>query len=168
MKQQRPTDRRRSWKTAVMASAAMLVVLTSAASSQAVTIPARLRPAADTTTIEIHSTSAALAFDPAVISVKQGAIVRIRYVNESTFTHNLVILRKEDDIDAVGAASFGAGETGFVPMEHKGKMIAYSPLASAGKTVEFTFLAPPAGEYPYVCFVDGHFNMMLGKLRSLK
>jgi len=125
-----------------------------------------VRAAADTTTIDIHSTAAALAFDPDIISVKAGSIVRIRYHNESTFSHNMVMLRKEDDIDAIGAASFNAGETGFVPMEHKSKMIAYSPLAAPGKTVEFTFVAPPAGEYPYVCFVDGHFNMMIGKLRS--
>lgn len=123
---------------------------------------------ADTTTITIRSTSAAMAFLPDYITVKAGTPIRIRYVNESSFAHNLVVVKSEDDIDVIGAASFDAGETGFVPMQHTSKMIAYSPLAAAGKTVELTFTAPPPGSYPFVCFVDGHFNMMIGTLESLK
>jgi uncharacterized cupredoxin-like copper-binding protein len=55
-----------------------------------------------------------------------------------------------------------------VPMEHKAKRAGYSPLANAGKTVEFTFTVPPAGDYLFACFVDGHFNVMQGKLHSYK
>jgi plastocyanin len=124
--------------------------------------------AADTTVIEIYTTNAALAFDPDLIRAKAGSIVKIRYVNESALAHNLVILKSEKDLDVVGQASFHAAGTGFVPMEHKAKMIAYSPLANAGKTVEFTFTVPPVGDYLFACFVDGHFNMMIGKLRSYK
>lgn len=122
----------------------------------------------DTTTITVRSTSAALAFNPDLITVKAGATVRIRYINESVFPHNIVILKNEDAIDPVGAASFDAHHTGFVPMQHKDKMIAFSPLAGAGQTIEFTFVAPPPGEYPYVCFVDGHYNMMVGTLKTTK
>lgn len=124
--------------------------------------------AADTTTITVRSTSAALAFNPDVITVKAGSTVRIRYINESVFSHNMVILKSEDDIDPVGAASFDAHDSGFVPMQFKERYIAYSPLAGAGKTVEFTFTAPAPGEYPFACFVDGHFNMMVGTLKSVK
>ena len=120
----------------------------------------------DTTLVTIRSVGIVLAFEPDRITVTPGAVVRIRYVNESNFTHNMVILRNEDDIDTVGAASFQAAETGFVPMQYKSRMIAYSPLAAAGQTVEFTFEAPAPGEYPFACFVDGHFNMMVGTLRS--
>jgi plastocyanin len=122
---------------------------------------------ADTTTITIRTYATALAFDPDVISVKAGTVVRIRYVNESTMAHNLVIVRTDDDIDTLGPAAYDAGATGFVPMQHKERMIAFTPLASPGKTVEVTFVAPPAGEYPFVCLVDGHFNVMLGTLASL-
>ena len=125
-----------------------------------------LAPSADTTTIVIRSTSAALAFDPDLITVRAGTIVRIRYVNESVFSHNIVIVKKEADIDLMGPASFDAEETGFVPMKYKARMVAWSPLAVAGKTVEFTFTAPAPGDYPFVCFVDGHFNMMVGMLKS--
>jgi len=124
--------------------------------------------AADTTTITVRSTSAALAFNPDMITVKSGATVRIRYINESVFSHNMVILKSEDDIDPVGAASFDAHDSGFVPTQFKERYVAFSPLAGAGKTVEFTFTAPAPGEYPYVCFVDGHFNMMIGKLKVVQ
>jgi len=108
----------------------------------------------------------ALAFEPDGFTVKAGTTVRIRYVNESTLAHNLVIVRTEEDIDVLGTAAYEAGATGFVPMQHKDRMIAFSPLASPGKTVELTFVAPPPGEYPFVCLVDGHFNIMLGTVRS--
>ena len=125
------------------------------------------RPGADTTIVTVVTTSDALAFDPDVITVKAGTPVKIRYVNSSALAHNLVIVKTDADIDVIGPASFNAHDTGFVPMEHKSRMIAFSPLATAGKTVELSFVAPNPGEYPFVCFVDGHFNMMIGKLRSL-
>lgn len=140
--------------------------LFSAASATPRTLP--VAAAADTTTITVRSTSGALAFNPDLITVKAGSTVRIKYINESVFSHNIVILKKEDDIDPVGAASFDAHDTGFVPMQFKDKFVAFSPLAGAGKTVEFTFTAPAPGEYPFVCFVDGHYNMMVGKLKSVK
>jgi plastocyanin len=142
------------------------LALLSAVASTPRPAPASPRAAADTTTITIRSTSAALAFEPDQFTVKAGTTVRIRYINESVMAHNFVIVRTGDDIDVLGAAAYEAGATGFVPMQHKDRMVAYSPLASAGKTVEVTFVAPPPGEYPFVCLVDGHFNVMLGTMRS--
>ena len=118
------------------------------------------------TTITIRTFATNLSFEPDRIAVRAGTTVRIRYVNESTLAHNLVIVRTDDDIDTLGMAAHAASETGFVPMQHKDRMIAYSPLASPGKTVEMTFVAPAAGEYPFACLVDGHYNVMVGMLRS--
>jgi uncharacterized cupredoxin-like copper-binding protein len=126
----------------------------------------RHEQAQDTTTITIMSHGTDLAFHPAEISVKQGATVRIRYMNESRFAHNVVIVKKEAYIDTLGAAAHEASATGWMPMQHKDKTVAFSPLAAPGNTVEFTFVAPPAGEYPFVCLVDGHHNVMIGTLRS--
>jgi plastocyanin len=167
MQRRGSTSRQRTRNRAAASALLVLIgMVTLRASAQSRALPAA--PAsADTTLITIRSTGTILAFEPDRISVKHGSVVRIRYVNESSFAHNLVIVRKDDDIDTIGAASFQAGESGFVPMEHRSKMIAYSPLAAAGSTVEFTFEAPAPGQYPFVCFVDGHFNMMVGTLRSL-
>lgn len=123
--------------------------------------------AADTTTILIRTTAAGgLAFEPNEIRVKAGTPVKIRYLNESPMTHNMIIVKTEADIDLIGEASFNAPD--HVPAQHKSRMIAWSPTAAPGKTVEFKFVAPPAGDYFFVCFVDGHFNMMVGTLRSMK
>jgi uncharacterized cupredoxin-like copper-binding protein len=121
---------------------------------------------ADTTTITIQSNGTELSFDPNDIAVKQGAPVRIRYVNNATFAHNIVIVKKDADIDVVGPAAQEASGTGYVPMQHTDRMIAWSPLAEPGKTVEFTFTAPTAGTYPFACLVDGHYNVMVGTIRS--
>lgn len=145
-----------------MSGAAAVALLCSA------DIGAAQAPAAPDTTILITSTGADLEFNPSSIAVKQGKRVRIRYVNNGTFPHNIVIVRKDDDIDVVGIAAFQAGSTGFVPMAEKDRMIAHSALAGPGETVEFTFVVPPPGEYPFVCVYPGHYNMMLGTLRSLR
>src|SRR5262245_13695610 len=122
---------------------------------------------ADTTVVTVKSFETMLAFDPDRIAVKQGAVVRIRYVNESTFAHNLVIVKKDSDIDVIGPHAQEAAATGYIPTQYKNLLIGFSPLAQPGKTVEFTFTAPAAGDYPFVCFVDGHYNAMVGSLKTL-
>ena len=129
-------------------------------------VPAGTATVAPYTIITIRTTGYNLAFDPDRITVREGDTVRIRYVNESTLGHNLVLVRNEDDIDLLGAAAYDAARTGFVPMEHKDRMIAWTAMASPGQTVEVEFVAPPAGSYPFVCLVDGHFNVMVGTLVS--
>jgi azurin len=119
------------------------------------------------TTITIRTSGADLEFLPSRVSAKQGTRVQIRYINEGTLPHNIVIARNEDDIDIMGQAAFQAKETGYVPLGHKDKMIAYTELAAPGETVEVTFVMPPAGEYLFVCMYAGHYNMMVGTLRSL-
>jgi plastocyanin len=119
------------------------------------------------TTITIRTSGTNLEFTPARVSAKHGTRVTIRYVNEGTLPHNFVLVKDEDDIDTLGQAAFQAKETGYVPLEHKDRMIAWTALASPGDTVEVTFEMPPPGEYLFVCMYPGHYNMMIGTLRSL-
>lgn len=123
-------------------------------------------PPADTT-ITLHTMGSNLEFTPARISAKQGTRITLRLVNEGTLPHNVVLVQDEADIDMLGAAAFKAKDTGFVPLEHKDRMIAYTELAGPGETVEVTFDVPAAGEYWFVCLYPGHFSMMVGTLRSL-
>lgn len=133
--------------------------------------PARRHPAASTappdTTITIRTTGTNLAFSPSKISAKQGTRVRIRFINDGTLPHNIVLVKREDDISMLGRAALNASETGYVPLEHEDRMFAYSALAAPGETVEMTFEVPPAGEYFFVCLYSGHYNMMYGTLQSL-
>lgn len=120
------------------------------------------------TTIVIRTFGSNLEFVPSRIAVEQGTRVRIRYVNEGIFPHNVVVVKDGDDIDALGEAAFDAAETDYVPLQYEDRMFAYSELAAPGETVEFTFEVPPAGEYFFVCLYSGHYNMMIGTLRSLE
>jgi uncharacterized cupredoxin-like copper-binding protein len=119
------------------------------------------------TTIVIRTVGSNLEFMPSQIAVKAGKRVRIRYVNDGTLPHNIVLMKDADEIDMLGMAAFQASKTGYVPLEHKDRMYAYSTLAVPGETVEIEVIAPPPGEYLYVCLYPGHYNMMIGTLRTL-
>ena len=120
------------------------------------------------TTITIRASSSTLEFNPARVAAKAGSRIRIRLVNDGTLPHNLVVPKKDDDIDALALAAYQAGETGYVPLDMKDKLIGWTALASPGESVEVTFVVPTAGEYTYVCLFPGHANSMLGTLRALK
>ena len=120
------------------------------------------------TTIAIRAASSTLEFSPTRVSAKAGTRIRIRFINEGTLPHNLVVPKSESDIDALALAAYAAGETGYVPMELKEKLIGWTALASPGESVEMTFVVPAAGEYTYVCLFPGHANSMLGTLRALR
>ena len=120
------------------------------------------------TTIDVTAMGSTLEFQTSEIAVKQGKRVRLRFMNHGTLPHNLVIAKTDDDVDVLAAAASAAYKTGYVPVELEDRMIGYSTLASPGATVEFVFIVPPPGEYTYVCLISGHYNSMVGTLRSLK
>lgn len=120
------------------------------------------------TTIVVRASGSTLEFQPPRLSVKAGTRVRLRFVNDGTLPHNLVLPRSEDDIDALALAAYEAAETGYVPLAQKEKLVAYTSLVSPGETAEVSFEVPPAGEYTYICLFPGHANTMLGTLRALR
>lgn len=127
-----------------------------------------LAQSAADTTITIRATGSTLEFTPTRVSAKAGTRVRIRFINEGTLPHNLVVPISDDDIDTLALAAYRAGETGYVPMDLRERLVAWTALASPGESVETTFVVPAAGEYTYVCLFPGHANSMLGTLRALK
>jgi azurin len=143
------------------------LVIAGAVALAAFTAPVHAQEVADTV-ITLRTTGSNLEFMPDHVSARQGTRVTIRYVNEGTLPHNIVLVKEEADIDVLGSAAFQAKETGYVPLEHADRMIAYSALAVPGSTVELTFEVPEAGEYFFVCLYPGHYNMMYGTLRALK
>jgi len=102
------------------------------------------------------------------VSLKTGTRVRVEYVNNGVLPHNIVVLRDEDDLDALGIAAYDAEATGFVPTDQQDKLIAYTALAAPGDTVSVTFVVPAPGEYTFVCLFPGHYNVMLGTLKALR
>ena len=142
-------------------------VTATAAKAATVAAPAAKAAAAVDTTITIRTVGSNLEFTPSEIAVKAGTKLRIRYVNDGTFPHNVVIVKTEADIDALGLAAFDAGDNGYIPTTKTDRMVAHSKLAAPGETVEFEFIVPEAGQYPFACLYPGHYNMMVGTLRSL-
>ncbi|HEX7937545.1 MAG TPA: plastocyanin/azurin family copper-binding protein [Gemmatimonadaceae bacterium] len=128
----------------------------------------RLALAQGDTTITIKALSNTLEFVPASIAVKAGTRLHLRFVNEGTYPHNFVLPKKDDDIDDLAAAAMNAGESGFVPVAMKDKLIAYTGLISPGQVGELDIIVPAPGKYTYVCLFPGHSANMLGTLRSLK
>ena len=119
------------------------------------------------TVVTIRTVSSTLQFDPQHLSIRQGTRVRLRLVNDGTLPHNLVIVRRDEDIDELAAAA-SKGGADYIPHQLAEKMIAWTGLASPGDTVEVSFVVPPPGEYPYVCLMSGHSMSMFGTLRSLR
>ena len=151
----------------VVALAALATVAEAQAAKPVTAAPAAAKAPVDTT-IDVMAMGSTLEFTPAEISVKAGKRVRLRFMNHGSLPHNLVIARSDDDIDALIAASGMAYKTGYVPVELKDKMVGWTTLASPNQTVEFDFVAPPPGEYTYICLISGHYNSMLGTLRTRK
>lgn len=120
------------------------------------------------TTITIRASGSTLEFSPQRISARTGTRLRIRFVNEGTLPHNVVVPRSEEDIDGLVQAAYLASESGFVPLGHKGKLLAYTTLASPGDTVEVTLTVPAPGEYTFICLFPGHATSMFGTLRALR
>jgi plastocyanin len=120
------------------------------------------------TTLVLRASGSTLEWIPARLSARSGTRVRIRFVNDGTLPHNVVVPKDEDDLDALATAAYNAGASGFVPLGDTAKLLVYSKLVSPGETVELSFVMPAPGEYRYVCLFPGHANSMLGILRSLR
>jgi plastocyanin len=119
---------------------------------------------ADTAVVTIKASMSTLAFEPDNFTVKRGQVVKLRFENIGTLPHNFVLVKNEDDLDALAMAAMEEGGD-YVPKDMKDKLYAFTKLASPSQTVEVVFPAPPPGLYTYVCLMSGHATMMLGKLR---
>ena len=121
---------------------------------------------ADTSVVEILSTGVQLSYSVSEIHAKAGSILRIRYINESDMSHNIVVVREEEDIRPVGIAALQAISSDWIPEKEMHRIIAHSELAYAGDTVELSFKVPPPGTYPYICTYSAHWTQMQGRLIS--
>lgn len=110
-----------------------------------------------------------MRFAETELTVEAGETVRLVFDNVAespSMVHNVLILNTNDEdvVERVGTAGQSAGESeGYVPDDDA--IIAHTPLAQPGETVEVTFTAPEeSGEYTYVCTYPGHWSMMQGTL----
>jgi azurin len=114
----------------------------------------------------VESNGDLLEFNPKELSCRTGARVRLtfhhtgKYVNSE---HNWVLI-KPHSFDAVTEAAVAAGETnGWVP-QADAHILAATPLCGKGQQVVVEFIAPEAGDYPFICSFPGHGQSMWGVL----
>lgn len=137
----------------------------SASGSTAAT-PGAPAGAAGVAELKLASVGNNMAYDTKSFSVKTGQKVHLSFKNSSDMEllpHNWVLVRPGTEA-TVAAAGLKAGqEAGFLDGAHE-NVIAFTPLALKGTTVEATFTAPEPGTYPFICTVPGHYMMMKGTL----
>jgi len=104
-----------------------------------------------------------MKYNVTAISAKPGELLHVKLKNAGTLpkvamAHNFILLAKGTDPAAFTNAAATASATGYVPAQFKEKILASTPLAGPGETVEATFKAPAApGEYVFLCSFPGHF-----------
>lgn len=102
------------------------------------------------------------------LTVEASQQVTLVFENTATspaMEHNIVVLNTDDGtaVNRVGQAALTAADNEYVPEDDA--IIAATPLAKPGETVEVTFTAPSEpGAYAYVCTFPGHYAMMRGTM----
>lgn len=118
--------------------------------------------------IEIVGTDAGgkYLFKPDTITAKpaEQLIVRLKSVAgtmgnmpKMAMSHNFVLLKPGNDPLQIANAGIAGGFQGnYIPPDKKDQIVAFTPLAGIGETVEVSFKAPAAGTYPFICSFPGH------------
>jgi azurin len=123
-------------------------------------------PAAQKVELQIASVGNLMAYDKTKLTVPTGAQVHLTLKNSGTqdvMQHNWVLIAKAGKEAAVALAGLEkAPDAGYVVPGPD--VLAFTPLAKPGATVETTFTAPEPGTYPYICTFPGHYIMMKGVL----
>jgi azurin len=116
--------------------------------------------------IQIASLANTMTFDKKELSVPAGAEVHLTFKNNATSSvlgHNWVLVNPGAEA-SVAAAGLKLGESaGYLDVRDH-DVLANTPLAKPGETVDVTFTAPDAGKYTYICTFPGHYMMMKGVL----
>jgi azurin len=143
----------------VLTSSFLPVRLAAQAAKKGAAAPAAQKGAR---TIDIVS-SDDMKYDKTTIEAKPGEQIRIHLTPKGTMpkiamSHNVVVLKLGTDAAAFVTAGASARATDYIAPEKKAQVIAATPLAANGESVEITFKVPTVpGSYPYVCTFPGHF-----------
>lgn len=125
-----------------------------------------LHPVEEITLKAVGNSTDEMKFDQDTIEAKAGTLVKLTLVNEGTeqsMIHN-VVFTQPDKYKLVALAGAKVGAPGNYVPESKA-VLAASPLALPGQTVEMEFTTPiEPGTYAFVCTYPGHWQKMNGIL----
>lgn len=120
-------------------------------------------PADPPRTIEIVGTDD-MKYSVTTIRAHAGEPLRLRLVTKSTLprivmAHNIVVLKAGTDVARFINDGAPFRITDFIAPTMKDAVIAKTPFAAGGQTVEVVFTAPSTpGRYPFVCTFSGHYQ----------
>lgn len=115
-----------------------------------------------TITIDVNDT---MKYSLTAITAKPGETLRVVIKSSSTLpklamAHNFVLLARGTEAAKLVKAGQTMRDSDFIPPDQKSKVLAMSPLAGPGETVEVTFKAPDdKGKYEFVCTFPGHYAL---------
>jgi len=127
-------------------------------------MPAAWKNGAD---IEIViGTKPGLKFDKELFEVPEGSRVKLIFNNNDDMLHNLLIAKKGQG-EAVGRKALEMGldgaSLGYIPKTDD--LLFATCLLQPESSQSIYFIAPKAGDYPYICSYPGHFLAMKGIMR---
>lgn len=106
----------------------------------------------------------AMKYSVTAITAKPGEKLTVKLTGQGAMpkvamAHNFVLLALKADVTAFVNAGVTARATDYIAPAMKAQVLAHSPLAGNGETVEVTFDAPKApGVYTFICTFPGHFQ----------
>ena len=106
-----------------------------------------------------------MAFRPDTLTCPTGALVRLTFHHAGRFVsarHNWVLTYP----DQLEALSKDALDNDGIVSKDDPRVIAATPLCDKGETVMIQFIAPPPGDYPFLC--STHPEDMRGILHVTK
>ena len=107
------------------------------------------------TGLEIGSRGDELYFDKDILTAKAGSEVTVKFINTAgALQHNWVLVPTGTETEIAMAGTTAGADNAWIPDDSR--IIAQSPLVDPGDSASFTFTAPAAGSYIYVCTFPGH------------
>lgn len=123
--------------------------------------------ASESARLEIASDGDDLVFKPVSLSCVTGIPVTLVLSHTGKIIHDVHnwVLLKPGTLQAFLTLAIALEDPSIaIPPGAEGMVLAASPFCALGQTVEVAFLAPPPGDYPFVCSVPGHGETMNGVL----
>lgn len=117
-------------------------------------------PAAAQRTVELVGTDN-MKFSTTTIEASAGESLRIVVRSQGqmpkiAMAHNFVLLQPGTDPASFANEGSMHRGTDFIAPGLANRVMAKTPMAGAGETVEVTLTAPGPGSYPFVCTFPGH------------
>lgn len=87
----------------------------------------------------------------------QVELTNIGIMPSDEMEHNFVVLKPGTDAMMYNLSSAMAKDHGYMPADQMDAVIAFTPMAGPGQTVQVQFIAPATGDYKFLCNYPGHY-----------